>query len=402
VADKRKPEKPDAPTSLSARRRIKDFVQSLPAADERKFDFQAGQIILREGDDLQEDVPAILVVQGTIEERIYYFVPGKGQVSQTVKRVMQGQIANIQALVPTFRDKPALCSIHAIEDGHAIRLDADAIRSLREVGWLMAENFRHQVELLESMSRMNALYGGLYSLLEDIHIRRPELPSDPIAILQDLVDAHKRIDSLQNDLRERQLDLDAMDMQMNDQTLEIDERERQIVCQKHQLKQFESELVQTKQELAWQHGVLEETSKENLAFTRYYRKLESMVEERDREIEKLKRQIRTLSSQDDPRIAFRTLTDEILKAQEATASAKQAQKQAEMRMVQMHRAIELLSKDNPNLKLSDIVMLMLMGEEPEDLPPLAKSVDDEIDAVFREAGDSLPPPSPDKSKTKQG
>lgn len=395
------------PINLLARRRIKGFVEKLPNIDQRRVEFKAGQVLLREGD-LLHDTPALLIVDGVCEEKTSCFIPGQGNVHQTVKRVMEGQITNLQALVPGFRDRPSLCSIQAIESGHAVRFDYATIRSLHEVGWLLTEHFRHLMELQAALNTMNALYGGLFNKLQDIRTSRPDIPAEPNAIIQGLIDSLHRIEELNGRQYEIDQEIATAYNELKEAADELGEKDQLLASQADQIKAQGEEIDRL-------NSVLAQTSRNNQELTEYYRTLEGLIEQRDesisaknKTIEQQKKRIEALTApsasgriyaKDDPRLAFRVLVEESENAKAATESAEKARREAveahreaEKRLNQMHRAIELLSKTNPNVRYPVEVMLLLLGEEPpKTVPPTTRSNPaDDIDRVFQEVDDLLP------------
>lgn len=151
-------------------------------------------------------------------------------------------------------------------------------------------------------------------------------------------------------------------------------------------------------ELTRTRSALSEASEENQELWRYVRTLEGKALAQEKQITSLTGKISILECEDAKK-AFRELTAEILRAQEATESAKRVERDAERRLNLMQRGFELLSSENPKIKMSVTVMLLLLGEEPTNLPPSpefdARKTErdpsaDELDQVFEDMSVSMP------------
>lgn len=148
-------------------------------------------------------------------------------------------------------------------------------------------------------------------------------------------------------------------------------------------------------------SALDEAARENQELWRYVRTLERKAIEQEEQLKALEHKIETLRCVD-AALAFNELTAETLKAQEATASAVKAEHDMQRRLTLMQRGFELLSTENPHLKMSMSVMLLLLGEEPENLPPSEEFAEpasapppstDELDQVFEAMPISVPTPT---------
>lgn len=392
---------PRSPVNLLARQKLKDFLKGKSEARDRTFELKAGQVLTREGDSLAGQ-PALLVIDGSIEERITYFVHGNegGQVTYTVKRVLEGQFARIQSLVPGYNEEPSICSIHVIEDGKALMIYQDSLRTLsQEAGPLLTETFRSQVELLDTLVQISSVTKGINVLLQKLRNTHPNLAGDPSAIINGLIKSLRenyelsRSDKRQkNEIAQLRKTLEAEGRSTAD-FQETARRQRGII------KNLDEQVRAARAELARKSSILEETSAKNQELWMYVRTLERKVEGLMNDVERLEADLQTLS-QNDSTQASHELHSEILRMRETTAASKKAREESDHRLKQMQVAFEQLCKDNPRLVLSEDVMKLLTGEDPNITRPDSRRSGflDDLDVVFDEAGDSLPPPPPTQNK----
>ena len=384
------------PTDLAGVRRLRDILNHLPESASRQLLFQEGDVLAQEGATLAEDAPALLIVEGAVEEKMTYFVPGQGYVVQTVHLAQEGQFANVQTLVPGYKNQPSFCSIIAARDGYALMIYPSGLRQLENLGLLLSGEFRKYVKMLENLRQQNMLFGGLATKLEELRRRNPLMPGDPMQFVMATNNAFKRIEQLEGELREARTRANSE----QDQNLQDELYETKFI------------LDATNQQLARSHKQLEELNVRNRASTdelvalrRDDGSLQEQVTLLQQEVMSLTRSIcdreadlagdfakrfpHTLKVLET--VAFRELTEQSEIARQATSSA-------EHRLNLMHRGLEILCQDHPELTVSQPVMHLFLGEEPPDQPivsrrrPTMQAVDaDEFDAVFSEM--ELEPPS---------
>jgi len=248
---------------------------------------------------------------------------------------------------------------------------------------------KNYADQLENLRQQNILSGGLATKLEELRRRNPKLPSDPMRFVTNLNDAFKRIEqleaelsqaqpqdltakvqSLQEDLYETKFILDATDQQLARAHKQIENQFDKIRSGGHEL----AELKRAKDALQEQaSGLRQEVMKLTRAIC---------DREADLAADFAKRFPHTLKALE--AVAFRELTDE-------TENARQATSSAERRLNLMHRGLEELCQDHPELTVGKKVMHLFLGEEPPDEPavsrrkPTGLAADpDEFDAVFQE------------------
>jgi len=383
------------PTDLAGIRRLRDILNHLPESASRQLLFQEGDVLAQEGATLAEDAPALLIVEGAVEEQMTYFVPGQGYVVQTVHLAQEGQFANVQTLVPAYKNQPAFCSIVASRDGYALMIYPSGLRQLENLGLLLHGEFRKYLKMLENLRQQNMLFGGLATKLEELRRRNPLMPGDPMQFVMATNNAFKRIEQLEGELREsRTRAKSEQDQNLQDELYEtkfiLDATNQQLVrSHKHvdELNVRNRASVDELNALRRDNGSLQEQvtllRQEVISLTR------SIC---DRELDLAgdfsKRFPHTLKVLET--VAFRELTEQSEIARQATSSA-------EYRLNLMHRGLETLCQDHPELTVSKPVMHMFMGEEPPDQPAISRRKPtvtatnmDEIDAVFEEM--ELEPP----------
>ncbi len=168
---------------------------------------------------------------------------------------------------------------------------------------------------------------------------------------------------------------------------------READALRHENSSLQDQILELSQEQERTSSVLNENAEENRQLWDQVRMHEGRAVRQDKEIAMLKTKIATLEYEDAGR-AFQELTNEILRAQEATQSIKQREIELDKRLNLMQRGIELLSKENPELWLSSDAMQMLLGEEPQPKPKPKPLPADEFDRIFDENPQPIPPKSP--------
>ncbi len=304
--------------------------------------FETGDDIIREGSAL-EDPFGLLVVDGELEERMMVYVPGQGLIEQPLFLACSGDLVNIQALIPTYREQPALCSLHAVSDGWAAKVFPE---KLPPSAGLLDTMFLKTAEALERERQMVGLYGSVVTLFQNAPDAIPFVPADPQQLMQRLLRA----------LEER-----GYLSQSSRSTLSVSSADRVRVLEDQNRRLKEK---------------LDRTTKRLSAAISQCRSLEQKCEFEGRARAALEQRMSEMMQQ----MVERSGNDElferfpntvtVLESTEIEAlerAARQQQKRADQfkrRAIKLHRAIELIERDNPAMSIAEDVMLLMLGEDP--------------------------------------
>lgn len=317
--------------------------------------FHAGDVLIAEGETLRR--PALLVIDGEIEECIgSYSQDGPGE--HTVHVARAGDVADLQAVVAPYCEEPSLCSVHAMTSGTCYPLWRAQITSRPELDAVLAMVFEAFVESIERQ-RAFALE------CEDLAARLHEVEGDPG--------------------RSRKMSATAV----------IDEWEGANGEQlRRRIEELQDELDKA-QLAAWEARERQEEAQRSLDLERRAR---AALEQRAVEL------MRQLAGQTEPEEAENKFPNaiRILESAELEEMETQARRHRELaenyvtRAGMLHRALEMLAADNPNLQIKPEVMQLMLGEEPDQADqPQAKTMDAAA-ALRRQTvpfeADSEPPP----------
>lgn len=307
--------------------------------------FTTGDDLIREGERL--DSPhAWLVLEGEIEERMTVYMPGQGIAEQPVFLAGEGDLVNIQALVPAYRDQPAFCSSSAVADGWAAKVSADR---LPPMAGLLDTMFQKTVEAVERERQMVSLYGSVVSLFQNAPDAMPFVPADPQQMMQRLL-----------------------------RVLE----ERGYLSQSGQGSSFAASWADRVRVLEEQNQSLKDKLERNTkalsSALGQCRSLEQKCDFENRARAALEQRLSDLMQQVVDRPEENPLSNrfpaavtvlESAELEELERAARQHRKLAEQfenRANMLHRAIELLEHDNPGMLIAEDVMMLMLGEEPPD------------------------------------
>jgi hypothetical protein len=327
---------------------LEPFRWLLGEADPEVITFEVGDDLLREGE-RGDDPCAWLVVEGEIEERMTVYLPGQGMVEQPLFLACAGDLVNVQALVPTYRDSPAICSLHAVGDGWAARVRAEM---LPPSGGIFDTMFQKTVEALERERQMVTLYGGVATLFQNAPESVPFVPADPQQMMQRLVRALEERGYLTPSLRG------------GAHTNASADRVRLLEEQNESLRER-----------------LERTTKGLSSALGQCRTLEQKCDFESRARAALEQRLSDLMQQVVERPEDNALSNrfpnavtvleskELEELERAARHHRKLADQFENRANMLHRAIELLEHDNPAMIIGEDVMMLMLGEEPPPRPP---------------------------------
>ncbi|MCU0693128.1 MAG: hypothetical protein MUF54_17180 [Polyangiaceae bacterium] len=328
--------------------RLPELVRLLLGDREPEFEyFQSGDVLVHEGQ-RSPDPRAWLVAEGELEERMTAFLPGLGLVEQPLFLVAEGDLANLQALVHEYRTHPSLCSVHAVSDGHALVLRPEALGS---AAILVDTLFRKATEATERERQMLALYGAVISLFQNAPGDIPLVPADPHQLMKRLVSALAERGYLAgreapNSVAASFERLSALESQLRDLRRQLEDAERSLS----------------------QSRTATSTLEQKCNFEKRARAaLEQRVVELMQQVVEQKPDGTNLSSRFPTAICILEST-ELDDLERAARRHRELAEDFESRARRLHRAIELLERDNENLIIADDVMLLMLGEEPPERP----------------------------------
>lgn len=165
-----------APINLDRQRKLRELIANHPQMTARRLDFKAGDTLVRENE-IAQDAQAFLVVEGALEERQERYLPGRGQVTETLFDVQPGEVAFVQSLIPEYAAQPAYTSVVAAADGYALLLQQED-SLLRQTAGIVAGEFRIRLKLLQPLwdlkrqldEARNALRGAETRAANALHI----------------------------------------------------------------------------------------------------------------------------------------------------------------------------------------------------------------------------------------
>ncbi len=288
-----------------------------------KYGFHAGDLLIEEGESV-EDRPALLIVEGEIEECVATYTAETGLGEHTVHVAQTGDIVNAQALVQPYDVEPSLCSLHANTDGWCYliwrkhvdeRPEVRAVLSVFFVKWAEAvERLRAtSVESEELTARVKLLESGATGKMS------------ASAVIDEweagkLTEAEQRLEQLQDELERTQVAVWEAKQR-------VEEAQRKLDLERRARGALEQRVLELMQRVADQPAPASD--------------------------QKFPSAIRILESAE---------------LEEMEAEARRHRELAadyETRARMLHRAFEVLAEDNPGLVVKPKVMQLMMGEEPE-------------------------------------
>ncbi len=289
-----------------------------------EYHFHAGEVLIEEGESLTHR-PALLVVEGEIEECIGSYDPDSGPAEHTVQVAGVGDLANLQAVIEPFHHEPAQCSLHASTDGYCYLIWKAHVQRLPEFAAALAASFPRSAESIE---RMRALAAEFEELSASSPRRESAEPMSVRSMLDEWADT------------------------------ELDELKRK-------LEETRDELERTKV-TAWEAGEKHREAQQALDLERRAR---AALEQRALELmQQLAGQTTsTMPPDEDDRFpsAVRLLESAELEAMESEARRhREMAVNYEYRARMLHHTFELLASDNPAMVIRPTVMHLMMGEEP--------------------------------------
>lgn len=315
-----------SPLDLARVREIKNLLSLFGSPKPERVDFHAGDILIQEGQRL-ENQPALLVMQGKLEERKTMVVEGHGMCEQVFAIIREGDITNEIGILDTEDEKVSAKSIHAVETGYGYALYPEHIKNLDSLGILLQSLLRKSSKQWEAFFQTSNGFSQFYLLLQDLKPKFPKLPQLPADFLRLLQKAVTERDSLARNAKHHESQMLAISMRLTE---------------------LENANTALKRDL-------------NLE-----RKLRKALEKKNSE---LLQQIANssssgVSSAKFPSAAHLLESDELSELETNAKRFREAASHFEELANKMHRALELLAEDNPGMIVSEDVMQLMVGEEP--------------------------------------
>jgi len=328
-----------------------------------EYHFHAGEILIEEGESLSHR-PALLVVEGEIEECVGSYDPEAGVGTHTIQVAQRGDLSNLQAVVEPFHHEPSQCTLHANTDGFCYLVWKAHVTRLPEFAASLAASYPRSAEAIERIRSVEAEF-------EEISAK----------MMQERGDGPMSVRSM----------LDEWADTENDEL-------------KRKLEEMRDELERTKLSL-WEAGEKHREAQRNLDLERRAR---AALEQRALELMQALAGQPTMAPSEgsDSRFpsAVRLLESAELEAMESEARRHREQAVSyENRARMLHRAFEILSTDNPQMNIRPTVMHLIMGEEPglpkgevlsaDDLEPVTPEPKRVTLPLMSSDSPSPPPPS---------
>ncbi|MFZ6015405.1 MAG: hypothetical protein ACOYUZ_03565 [Patescibacteria group bacterium] len=388
---------PRAPVDLDKIRRIKDLLEVFGKPEPEKFEFNAGDVLIREGQALAEQ-PPLLLIDGEVEERKTIFIPGHGQSEQVLFIAREGDIVNSQSILDDTKNQPAFCSLIATKSGYGYILREQHINNLNSFGILLSTLLRQNTKLWESTVHASNVFSTFSQLLQALHRKDPHIPSDPVVILQRFYKTsrerdelrkrverseklNERIRELNDALAEKELELKATLNQLANaqkrerQNAEENTRRQEMLERAMELEAENTKLRREKERLGNALGQVQDELAQSSSDGRNSNlqgrldlemrarvALEARI--KDLEAQVSNQQIASSVSGRFPGAASLLASDELHELEKDAKRFREAAAHFENLAIKMHRAMELIAEDNPGLRISEDVMLLMVGEEP--------------------------------------
>ena len=386
---------PRRPVDLERIRHIKEILSIFGNPTPSKFEFKAGETLIREGQSLSEQ-PALLVMQGKLEERKTLVLEGYGITEQVLSILSEGDIANTQGIVPELSDQTAFCALHAIEDGYGFIITPHHIKHLESLGILLNSLLRQNAKQWEAFSKTSTAYSVFALLLHNLKRDFPKIPVHPNEFLRQF----QKVSSERNELRliEARHRLNAekqatANREISDRVAELEHEllatQQQLShAQKTRAEQQPSQLSQKIMELENANAALRRDKlklSENLKITEEELKSQNSklaLEERTRKAleqrnadltKQLAAQNSAASSARFPSANILLESTELSDLESGAKRFRDAAAHFESLAIMMQRAMELIAEDNPGMVISKDVMMLMTGEEPPARPSVEKA-----------------------------
>ena len=327
-----------------------------------EYHFHTGEILIEEGESLAHR-PALLVVEGEIEECVGSYDAETGVGTHTIQVAQRGDLSNLQAVIEPYHHEPAQCTLHANTDGFCYLVWKAHVQRSPEFAGVLAASYPRSAEAIERIRSLEAEFEEVSAKMAH---ERSDGPMSVRSMLDEWADT------------------------------EIDELKRK-------LEEMRDELERTKLSL-WESGEKHREAQRNLDLERRAR---AALEQRALELmQALAGQPTLAPSEHDSRFpsAVRLLESAELEAMESEARRHREQAvNYEHRARMLHRAFEILSSDNPQMNIRPTVMHLIMGEEPglptdevlsaDDLEPEPETTPKRVTLPLLSSDTPMPPPS---------
>lgn len=309
-----------------------------------KYGFHEGDVLIEEGESV-EDRPALLVVDGEIEECIASYSAEAGQGAHTIHVAQSGDIVNVQAVVPPWDVEPAICSLHANTDGWCYLIWRKHIDELPEVRAVLGVFFVKWAEAVERVRAMALEAEELSARVQELSASGGGSGGMSARAVIDAWESSKLTESEQR-LEEMQDELERAQVAVWEARQRTEEAQRKLDLERRARGALEQRVLELMQRVADQPAAAATDAK----FPSAIRILESA------ELEEMESEARRFREQ-------------------ATSYESRAR--------MLHRAFEALAQDNPGLVVKPSVMQLMMGEEPEPDP-------EELERAARDRRATLP------------
>jgi hypothetical protein len=434
---------PRQPIHLEAVRRLNHFLELFGEPKPERINFRSGTVLIREGQSLNQQ-PALLIIEGKLEERKSVYEPGHGQKEQVLFIASAGDIVNIQGSLPEVVGQPSYSTLVATEDGYGLVIRAENISNLDSLGVVLHSLLRKNNKQWESFLHPSNLHLDFATLLAKLQQTIPDLPGNPVEILTRFYKVTRERDEQRKRIAGQGAREDRLNEVNRDLNEKIAELEHELKATRTQLSnlpevggrvisQGDNQIIESlrttlaerdariaeleKNYTASMHqhrqsgdlGMrLTELENANAALRRDKLKLSNKEREEAAELKALKDKL-TFEARARAALELRNqeLMQQLADQSSAASQAKfpsasillesselndlemdarrfrNAATHFEGLATMMQRAMELLAEDNPGMLVSKDVMMLMTGEEPPPRPSVEKARAHRDSADFR-------------------
>jgi hypothetical protein len=372
---------PRAPIELEQIRRINEYLKLFGEPKPERLDFKAGSTIINEGQPVHGK-PAILVIQGRLQQSKSLVVEGHGVTEQVLSIIREGEVGNIQAIIPEHSSQPSFCTLRALEDGFGYVIYPENISNLNSLGIIVYSLLRQNSVQWEVFAGTSNAYSTFALLLTNLKKDFPRLPTSPIEFLRLFQKAARE----RNELRKQATQRDEREKRQAETNRELNDRIAEL---EHELEATRKQLTGAQNSQARQQPseLSQQVIQLHTANTAMQRDLNQEARARkalELRIAELTKQLATQSSAaSHARFPSANLLLESSQLAELEAEAKwhedekikfhTAANHFELMLSYMQLGVEELGRINPGLTMNERAMMFFTGQHPDDTSEVAPS-----------------------------
>ncbi|MBD3281969.1 hypothetical protein GF391_04460 [Candidatus Uhrbacteria bacterium] len=355
---------PRAPIDLARVKRINELLGLFGEPKPEKIIFQAGTVLIKEGS-IRKDRAAILVIEGALEERKTLVVENHGISEQVLAILREGDVANIPGIISELSGQPAHTSLHVKESGYGYILRPENIKHLDSLGILLSSALRQTGKQAEVFANISKGYSTFKLLLQNLKKDFPKIPEDPVEFLR----LYQKVSRQLKELRRQSAKRSEREAELNKLNSELNDR---IVALEQELSAARSQLTRSRRsKAAEQPSVLStrviELENANNALRRdlhQEQRTRKALEQKNAElIEEIAKQSSAVSSAKFPSAAHLLESSGLEELEQDARRFRAAADHFEDLATKMHRALDLLARDNPGMVISNDVNRLMLGED---------------------------------------